>query len=369
MHSSYGVSPDDGLAMWVADMDFQSPDCVQHAVKKMLDHGIYGYSSGTFPYEEAVCCWLRNRHGWAIEPDWIDTTTGLSNAIALVLDTFSKPGDRVVLFSPVYHAFKKVVLAAGREITVCPLEKVDNQYKMNFSAYDEVMTGQEKIALLCSPHNPGGRVWTQAELRETGEFCRKHDLLLVSDEIHQDLVFPGHKHIPFPVAAPEFVDRLIVLSSASKTFNLAGTHTGQVIIPDQDLRKQFKKRISELSLGRNDFGVAMTTAAYSPEGAAWLDKLVCYLDGNRKLFDAGVNGIAGVSSMPMGATYLSWVDFSQTGLSQEEVATRIYQQAKIAANAGETFGKGGELHVRFNTGTSRELIRDAVTRLERAFVN
>lgn len=369
MEKNYGVPADDGLAMWVADMDFRSPDCVQDAVRAKLEHGIYGYLGDYGPYTSAIAWWMENRHGWQVEPDWILTTTGLCNAVGLAVDTLTNPGDSVVLFTPVYHAFARVIRAAGRNVLESPLVNENGRYRMDFDACESLMTGKEKMMILCSPHNPGGRVWSKDELRAVGDFARRHDLLLISDEVHHDLVYPGQTHTPMPLADPGIADRLIMLTAPSKTFNIAGTHTGQMIVSNDTLRGQLKARMSALSLGTHDFGIAMTTAAYSPEGAAWVDELVAYLDGNRKLFDDGVNAIPGVTSMPLEATYLSWVDFSGTGMTREEYKRRVNKDARIAVNYGSTFGSGGETFLRFNIGMPRAQIAEAVERLQAAFAD
>ncbi|WP_193141859.1 MULTISPECIES: MalY/PatB family protein [unclassified Meridianimarinicoccus] len=369
MESAYGVSPDDGLAMWVADMDFASADPIQAAVQRMADHGVFGYFTDDSAYRAAICWWMENRHGWSIDPAAILTTHGLCNAVGLCVDVWSDPGDAVILFTPVYHAFARVIAAAGRQVTECPLVQEDGQYVMDFDAYESLLTGREKMLILCSPHNPGGRVWTRDELRQVAAFAEKHDLLVISDEIHHDLVFPGAEHVAFPLAAPGLQARTVMLTAASKTFNTAGAETGNVIIADPKLRADFQARQKALSLSPNAFGLHMITAAYSPEGAAWVDALVPYIDENRRIFDAGVNAIPGLVSMPMQATYLSWVDFSGTGMSRAEFTDRVYKQARIAANQGTTFGTGGESFLRFNIGTQRARVVEAVERLQAAFAD
>ena len=369
MEALYGVSPDDGIAMWVADTDFASPDCVQNAVRKMLDHGVYGYTGrrADEEYRAAICWWMENRHRWHVEPNAIFTATGLGNGVGMVLDAYTNPGDGVVLFTPVYHSFARITRAAGRKVVECPMVIENGRYKMNFDAYDEILDGSEKLVIFCSPHNPGGMVWSGDDQKQVVDFCRKHNLLLVSDEIHHDLVYPGHNHVAMPNAVPDCDDILIMLTAPSKTFNIAGTHTGNVIIPNAKLRAAYAERSTAINLSTNSFGVAMTTAAYSPEGAAWVDELMVYLDGNRKAFEDGIAAIPGATPMSMEATYLSWVDFSGTGMSDTEIKDRIFRQAQVAPNYGETFGTGGETFMRFNLGTQRSRINEAVARLQDAF--
>ena len=368
MESVYGVSPDDGIAMWVADMEFRAPDVVQDALAAMHDHGVYGYYGNPEPYNDAIRWWMQTRHGWQVDADAIMTTHGLVNGTALCVDAYTKPGDAVVLFTPVYHAFARVITAAGREVRSCELVNNAGRYEMDFDAYDAQMTGSERMVILCSPHNPGGRVWTKTELQAVAAFAKRHDLVLVSDEIHHDLLMPGQTHIPM-AHIDGIEDRLVMMTAATKTFNIAGSHTGNVIIPNADLRAPFAARMAALGISANSFGLHMTTAAYSPKGAAWVDELCLYLDANRRLFDDGINAIPGVHSMPLEATYLAWVDFTGTGMSSDEVIRRVQQDALIAPNHGVTFGKGGENFLRFNLGAPRAQIADAVDRLQKAFAD
>ena len=366
MEKLYGVSADDGIAMWVADMEFRPPACIQDAVKAMHDHGVYGYFGDDSAYKGAIQWWMENRHGWKIEPDWIFTTHGLVNGTAMCVDTYTDPGDGVVLFTPVYHAFAKVILANGREVVECEMPIVDGRYQMDFDAWDAQMKGHEKMVILCSPHNPGGRVWSRAELEGVAEFARRHDLILVSDEIHHDLTFPGATHIPMS-HIDGIEDRLVMMTATTKTFNIAGSHSGNVIIADPDLRARFGVRMMALGLSPNSFGLFMATAAYSPDGAAWVDELRAYLDGNRRVFDEAVNAIPGLSSMPLEATYLAWVDFSGTGMERGEFTRRVEQDARIAVNHGPTFGKGGDSFLRFNIAAPRAQVVEACDRLAKAF--
>jgi len=369
MEGLYGVPASDGIAMWVADMDFRPPACVQRTLEGMLAHGVYGYYGEDGAYLDAIRWWMAERHGWAVEREQVFTTHGLVNGTAMCIDSFSKPGDRIVLTTPVYHAFARIIKAAGREVAEMPLSNVNGRYEMDFSAWDAAMTGRETMMILCSPHNPGGRVWTAAELRGVADFAKRHNLILVSDEIHHDLVMPGHKHIPMTLAAPDIADRLVMMTATTKTFNIAGAHSGNVIIADPLLRKRFADRMMAMGVSPNSFGLFMATAAYSPEGAAWVDALTTYLDGNRKLFDAGIAGIPGLASMPLEATYLAWVDFAGTGMTQAEFIERVQKGARIATNHGSAFGTGGESFLRFNLATPRATVARAVERLQKAFAD
>jgi len=369
MQPLYGLPKGDGIAMWVADMDFRPPQVVQDALQTMLDHGVYGYFGDDAAYLDAIQWWMTNRHGWTPEREAIFTTHGLVNGTAMCVEAFTKPGQAVVLMTPVYHAFARVIKAAGRHVVECQLAEQDGGYVMDFDAWDAQMTGNEAMLILCSPHNPCGRVWTEAELLGVADFCRRHDLVLVSDEIHHDLVMPGNTHHAMAKAAPAIADRLVMMTATTKTFNIAGAHSGNVIIADPALRARFADRMNAFGISPNSFGMHMATAAYSPAGAVWVDDLCRYLDGNRQVFDAGVNAIPGVSSMRLQATYLAWVDFRGTGMTVDEVTDRVQRGARIATNVGGSFGQGGENFLRFNLAMPRAQIAEAVERLQAAFAD
>jgi cysteine-S-conjugate beta-lyase len=367
MEKLYGVSPEEGISMWVADMDFRPPACVQQALEGMIAHGIYGYFGDDSAYLGAIQWWMKNRHGWDVDAGAIFTTHGLVNGTGLCVQAFTAPGDGVVLMTPVYHAFARVIAAAGRRVVECQLPVVDGRHVMDFDAWNRQMTGNERMLILCSPHNPGGQVWSVEELRGVAAFAKRHDLVVVSDEIHHDLVYPGGKHTVMPLAAPEIADRLVMMTATTKTFNIAGSHIGNVIIHDTALRAKFAAVMNGLGISPNSFGLFMATAAYSPEGAEWLDALMAYLAENKRIFDEGIAAIPGLSSMPLEATYLAWVDFSGTGMTRDEFTARVEKDAKIAANHGPSFGKGGETYLRFNIATPRARVVEAIARLEAAF--
>ncbi|WGH79236.1 MalY/PatB family protein [Jannaschia ovalis] len=367
MEKVYGVPADDGLAMWVADMDFRPPACVTDALREMLDHGVFGYAGDDTAYRDAIRWWGRERHGETISREAIFSTHGLVNGTGICVDTWTDPGDGVVLFTPVYHAFARVIRAANRVVVECEMLFDGTRYGCDFDAWDAQVEGSgAKMMILCSPHNPNGRVWTADELAGFAAFARRHDLILVSDEIHRDIVFPGNRFLPMS-SVEGVADRLVTMTSTNKTFNIPGSHIGNVVIEDETLRSAFAARMAGLGISPNSFGLAMVTAAYSPEGAEWVDGLVRYIDGNRRLFDEGIAGIPGVTSVPLEATFLSWVDFSGSGMDRAEFTARVEREAKIAANHGPSFGKGGESFLRFNLGMPRVRIEEAVARLQRAF--
>ena len=367
MEKLFGVSPEDGLAMWTADSDYPTAPCVIDAVKRAANHGVFGYSWEYPEYLNAVAWWMKTRHGWDVDPQWVLTSQGLGNAIALCLNVWSEPGDGIVIFTPVYHEFAHKVRKNNREVGDCPLALNGNRYELDLDDAQSRLTGNEKILLWCSPQNPSGRVWSEDELRAVAEFADRNDLLLVSDEIHHDLVYPGNTFVPMAVAAPDARSRMVTLTAPSKTFNIAGQRTGNMVIPDSRLRAEMHNQLNKLDYAPGMLAVAMITAAYSPEGAVWVDEQIAHLARNKALFDEGINSIPGVSSMPLQSTYLAWVNFAGTGMSHEEVEARIRDDAKIAVSPGPAFGTGGDGFQRFNLATQGARVEDAVARMKRAF--
>lgn len=369
MEAYGGVSPEDGLPMWVADMDFRAADVLQDAVRGLLERANYGYFTGDGAMNEAVAWWMKERHGWAVDPAHMCSTAGLGHAIALLLETFTDPGDGVIIFTPVYHEFAHKIGLTGRVVHEAPLVIRDGIYHMDLDALEAGLTGRERVMLISSPHNPAGRIWTPGELRGLAGFCDRHGLLLLADEIHHDLVFPGQRFTSFLNAAPEAVARCIVLTAASKTFNTAGARLGTVTIPDDGTRARFRRALLEHQTQPNLLGVELTRAAYSPRGAAWVDELVAYLDENHRLFLDGVARIPGLRAMPMQSTYLAWVDFAETGIEMEEVLDRVHREARLVPSVGAAFGTGGESFLRFNIATPRARVAEAVERLQAAFAD
>lgn len=362
-----GPPAPDAIAMWVADMDFRAPDFLQESVQALIDKANYGYFTGESRMKDAVAWWMQQRHGWSPDPDAMHSTYGLGNGIALCLQAFTDPGDEVIIFTPVYHEFAAKIRNAGRVVKESPLGIKDGVYHMDLDALEGALSGRERVVLFCSPHNPAGRVWTPAELQSLAAFCNRHDLILMSDEIHADLVHPGETHVPMPVAAPDCRDRLVMLTSASKTFNIAGARLGCVTVPDTALRERFARTLTSLNVSPNLLGVVLTEAAYSPRGAAWVDDLVAYIAENSRLFLDGMAAIPGLRAMPMQSTYLAWVDFENTGMDMAEVQRRVRQEARLVPSTGADFGTGGENCLRFNLGMPRARVEEAVNRLQDAF--
>lgn len=364
---TFGAASDTAIAMSVADSDFRTAPVVQAAMANMAAHGCFPYGADWDGYTKAVADWQGHRHGWDVDPDWIVTVQGLGQGIAMCFDTWTEPGDGIAYFTPVYHEFRNKTLRAERRPVEIPLRLENNRYELDFDAAAAAIDPGVKILLFCAPQNPSGRVWSAAEMRAVAEFAEAHGLILVSDEVHADLVFSGSTHVPMDVAAPKQRNRTVTVTAASKSFNLAGLRIGQAIIPDDTLRAAYKRRLRMLDYSPGTSGIVATKAAYTPDGEEWLKAQVNHLEGNRAVFDAGINAIPGLSSMPLESTFLAWVDFSGTGMTADEIATRIRDDAKIAVSPGASFGSGGEFCNRFNIAMPRSVIEDAVARMKAAF--
>lgn len=389
MQEHFGVSPEDGIALWVADMEFAPPPAVRAALRTMLD-GVLGYPADYGDYHAAITEWMRRRHGWHVQPEWISATHGIVVALNIIVQAFCRPGESVVVQPPVYYPFFGAVRNNGCRVVANRLVRgADGLYAMDFDALEEQLDDTVRMFILCSPHNPGGRVWSRAELERLAELCLARDVLIVADEIHHDLVYPDapHPHTVLASIAPEVAARTITCTSATKTFNLAGTLTGNVIISDPRLRRQFERQMHRAGMYLpNAFGMAAATAAYT-HGEPWLEALLPYLASNRDRVAEVVRSLPGVEGTPLQGTYLAWLDFSgfctawaaKHGAAQDkggtvtdkdsmdEVVRRIQQQARLALNHGHTFGPGGERFMRLNFACARPQLEEALARLARAF--
>jgi len=363
-----GIDAPDAIPMWVADMDFAAPPGVTEALEAETKLAVHGYYGDTGSWAEALAQWFARRHNWRIDPAWVSPTPGVVSGLGLILQAVSEPGDEVVVFPPAYHAFRRIILANERRILDAQLVERDGRYFMDLDALRAQLTPASKVVFFCSPHNPGGTVWSAEEIRALAALCAEHDLILVSDEIHCDLLLHGVRHTPTIIAAPDVADRLITCVAATKTFNLAGAHVGACVTSNAALKRHIDARVMASGLGSyNRFGMIATEAAWRT-GDAWLDALLPYLARNRDLFDARIEAAAaGARSMRLDATYLAWVDFAGTGLPPDDVAARVKDRARIFASPGPQFGPGGASWLRFNFATPRPILEQALERLEDAF--
>jgi cysteine-S-conjugate beta-lyase len=365
LQSRYGVSGDDYLPLWVADMDFQAPPAVVQALVRRAEHGIYGYPSNLEAYREAICRWLLRRHEWRIQPEWIVSSPGVVSAVNLVIRAFTQRGDGVVIQPPVYFPFFRGVEDNGCRVLLNPLGWDGERYRIDFADLDQKLA-EAKLLLLCSPHNPVGRVWSADELREVGVLCRKHDVLIISDEIHFDLVLPGHRHHVLAALSDDLAQRTIVSTSPSKTFNLAGLQPGYSVIPHAPLRRVFRRYVQACHIPEpNVFCLDGTIAAYT-EGEAWLDELLGYLEGNLDFIEQFLAAELPVLKLirPEG-TYLAWVDCRALLGDPKALERKLLREAHVVFNQGYTFGPGGEGFIRINFACPRSLLAEALGRIVR----
>ncbi|MFV0473560.1 MAG: MalY/PatB family protein [Pikeienuella sp.] len=365
----YGPHAKDALPMWVADMEFAAPPAVNDALRAAVDHGIHGYFGDPSDYLAAIRGWMKRRHGWEVEENWILTIGGVVNGVNLAIQAFCKPGDGVILQQPIYHPFAPAVRNNGCHVVGNLLALRDGRYEMDLDALAKAVDPKTRMMILCSPHNPCGRVWSRAELEAVAKFCLERDILILSDEIHHDLVFEG-KHTVMASISPEIAARTVTFTSSSKTFNLAGGHTGNAIISNPELRRRYHRQMERCGmLSSNRFGYLMATAAYDG-GEEWLEALLVYLKGNRDFLDRAVaERLKGVKSVRLDATYLGWLDFRGTGMEDREIIRRFEQDAKLVCNHGASFGPGGAGFMRLNFACPRALLEEGVERIAKAFAD
>jgi len=356
------------LPMWVADMDFPSPQPVVDALVERARHGIYGYTDKTDAYYAAVVDWMARRQGWQIAPEWICTTPGVVPALNLLVRTFVAPGEKVLIQPPVYHPFFYAIRNNRAGLVANPLTYENGDYVMDYADLeDKARDPGLKMAILCSPHNPVGRVWTRDELARYGEICREHHVLVVSDEIHGDLIYRGHVFTPFASISPEFAAHAVVCTAASKTFNLAGLHTSNIIIPNPELRARFQKTLRATGLGGVDvFGVVALQAAYNG-GEEWLEQVLDYIERNlRYLEDYVARHIPHITVVRPQGTYLVWLDCRRLGLDKEELQRLMLDEARVYLDAGSIFGPEGEGFERINIACPRSILAEALERIKKA---
>lgn len=360
--------PEDVLPLWVADMDFPTAPAVLERLHALAEHGIFGYTGVKDAYFSAVHNWYAQRFGWETQRSWLVTTPGVVFAIAIAIRAFTQKGDAILIQQPVYYPFANKVTENDRKLAVNPLVLKNGRYEMDFADMErKIADNHVKMLLLCSPHNPVGRVWTKEELLRVGEICQKHGVLVVSDEIHADFTYAGHTHRVFASVKSEFADFTITCTAPSKTFNLAGLQNSNIFIPNRQLRHAYKKELSACGCGgTNCMGMAACQAAYEA-GAGWLEQLKQYLAGNlayvRQFLREKLPDIALVE--PEG-TYLVWLDLRKLGLTEQQQRQLIVQDAKLWLDTGTLFGQDGEGFERINIACPRATIEQAMQRLERA---
>ena len=364
-HSHASKGPERLLPLWVADMDFPSPPAVTAALIRRAEHGIFGYCTPGDSYFEAVIDWMARRYGRTVPRDWLVLTSGVVPAINVMIETFVQPGDKVLIQRPVYYPFFTSIENNGAQIVSNSLKLVNGRYEMDFDdlaaqAADPAVT----MAILCHPHNPVGRVWNAEELRRFGEICLANDLLVISDELHCDLLYDGVEFTSFATLGEEFEQHSIVCTAPSKTFNLAGLRNSNIVIPDPALRAAFRQTLAQHSMASsNIFGLEGTEAAYR-HGESWLAEVLSYVQENYRFMKGYLaEHLPAVEVLPAEGTYLVWVDFRALGLAPSARKDLIMGQAKVWLDEGEMFGPEGEGFERFNIACPRPLLAEALERI------
>lgn len=363
----YGMT-DDILPMWVADMDFQAAPCIIEKVKECAEQNIYGYTDVKNDYFEALASWYKKYFNWEIKQRWLVKTPSIIFALSTAIRAYTKEGEAVMIQQPVYYPFASSVLDNHRKLVNNPLVLIDNHYEINFEEFEEKIINESvKLFILCSPHNPVGRVWQEWELRKIGEICLKYNVLVVSDEIHSDFIRKGYKHHVFANLDERFADISIICTSPSKTFNIAGLQAANVFIPNLDRKREFVSVIKETGYRElNLFGSAACQAAYE-EGREWLEHLLEYLEDNLLFLKEYIKeNLPDITLIEPEGTYLIWLDCRNLNLTDQERERKITNQGKLWLDSGTMFGTGGEGFERINIACPRSVLKEALNRLERA---
>ncbi len=355
----------DVIPLWVADMDFSAPASVLEALARRLAHGVFGYTRMPASFAEAIASWLERRHGWAVRPEWVVPCAGVVFGLHAAVRAFAQPGSRVVVQPPVYYPFYRAIEAAGREIARSPLALARGRYEMDVGGLDSQLAAGARIVMLCSPHNPGGRVWSRDDLAAVLAAAAARDAVVVCDEIHADLVYAGSRHVPIG-SLPGAESRVITLSGPTKAFNFPGLPIGYAIIADPELRSRFQVELKGTAApAPSIFAVDALEAAYRG-GEEWLDAALAYLDSNRSAVEEFCRRLPGVGAMRSEATYLSWIDFRALGLAENDLHARLVDEARVGLTKGTAFGPEGAGFMRLNFGCPRSLLDEALQRMERA---
>lgn len=360
---------DDILPLWVADMDFRSPDSVVEALKKAVDHGIFGYSRADESYFDAVAAWYQKRHHLTLQPEWMTCTPGIVFALSIAVRAFTQEGDAVLIQPPVYHPFSRAILRNKRTLVENPLVLKDGHYEMDLEDLEQkVLDEHVKLMILCNPHNPVGRVWTREELTALADICLRHHVYVISDEIHGDFVWQGHEQTPYASISEEACLHSMMCTAPSKTFNLAGMATSNLFIPDPEMRRKFRSELLDVGQeNMNRLGLFACRAAYEG-GGEWLDQLIGYLAGNLALVrDFCKNRVPQIQLVEPEGTYLAWLDCRELGMTDDELMAFFSNEAKVWLDPGTHSGEQGSRFMRFNLGSSRSVIAQALDQIEAAW--
>lgn len=353
--------------LWVADMDFRTPDFIVNAIKKRCEHEIFGYTYGSEVYYNSIIEWVHYKHNWKVEKEWISYIPGIVKGIGFVLQCFTQPGDKVIIQPPVYHPFRIVPESMHREVVYNPLKIVNGVYEMDFEHLESIIDDTCKVLILCNPHNPGGIVWKKEVLLRLAEICAKHNILVISDEIHAEMAYPQFTHHPFATVSNNAASCSITFMAPSKTFNIAGIVTSYSIIPDDRVREKFYSFLEAGELGDGTiFAYIATEAAYT-YGAEWLQQMRTYITENVRFVDEFMKSkLPNIKVYPPQASFLVWLDCRGLNLSRAELIHLFQDKAGLLLNEGSIFGPGGEGYMRLNIGCPRSVLETALDTLKKA---
>lgn len=361
--------PENVLPLWVADMDFKTSSYVTDALSRMAEHGIFGYSDSEENYFDALKGWMKQRHGWDVEESWIIKTPGIVFALAMAIKAYTKEGDGVIIQQPVYYPFSEVINDNGRKLVNNPLVQADDgRYVIDFDDFEKKIVSENvRLFILCSPHNPVGRVWTKEELVRLGDICQKHNVIIVSDEIHSDFIFEGTHHV-FSTVKDSFRDNCIICTSPSKTFNIAGLQISNIFIENRELRKKFKIQVNRSGYSQVGLaGLVACEAAYL-HGGEWFDAVLKYIKVNAEFAREYIEkNIPKVKMTRLEGTYLIWLDFKAYGLDDKELDHKMIYDAGLWLDGGSMFGKDGQGFQRINIACPRATLKEALDRLASVF--
>ena len=359
---------DDLLPLWVADMDFKLPEEILSDIQKRVAHGMFGYTDPKDDYKASLRHWFEKRHGFVIEDDWNTIEPGMVHSISLAIRTFTKPGDSVLIQQPVYYPFMESIALNGRKVVNNQLVYKDGHYEIDFDDFEKKIVSEDvKMFILCSPHNPVGRVWTKEELQKMADICLKRNIYVFSDEIHSDFVYSGHKHVSYITLGKEYTKRLILGTAPSKTFNIAGLQLANIIIPDEETRAVFKRENEAAGYSQGNVLAMTATASAYTKGEKWLEELVCYLEGNVNYLRSFLKeNLSEVKLIEPEGTYLVWLDFSEITNDPKELERLIVDEAKLWLDPGAIFGKETALFERINIACPRAVLEQALWQLCKA---
>ena len=354
--------------MWVADMDFETPEFIVDALKQRLEHPVFGYTAEPEDFSPAIIDWINDHHCWKIEKDWISYIPGIVKGIGMAINALLEKDDKIIIQPPVYHPFRLVPQKNGREIVFNPLKEMpDGSYEMDFENLESVCDDRCRMLILSNPHNPAGIVWSRETLSRLADFCHEKGLIVISDEIHCDMALFGNKHIPFASVSDKAAACSITFGAPSKTFNIAGIVCSYAIVPDDDLRSRFYGWVEANELGSAPMFSPIATIAAFRKGEQWRQQMIEYLEGNIKFVESFCKErIPQVKPLRPQASFLVWLDCRGLGLDHDSLISLFIDKAGLALNDGEMFNPGGEGFMRLNIGTPRKIVEEALLRLEKA---